>query len=298
MNGWRAGRAVAAVLLGAVLLGCGGGGGGGIVVPPPSAPPNPRPGDAPDVVLLTVSGHGGVISAITCSSEENRSYLDDPGEAADPLRQFFTDRGLDLVEEHYADLLYHTDANRDGVPDDPDKLGFVDLLALLDWIYLNWIADFEDPTRIVLVAHSHGTDWAHIAVSIRQHIPIAYLITLDGICLAWECEHSENVKDWMDASGEQFAWDISEPCDAFSIPGRSEPYSAKDVAFPNVEVNLEVRSSDFLLRDCCPNYRLNGSRSGIHTYDAAEGHSDVTLADSDAMAWVIGMLGELEDGGR
>ncbi len=293
MNASRLRIALMALLLGTILFGCGGGGGGsGFQSTVPL--PNPRPEGAPDFVLLTVSGHGGVLSAITCSSEDNRSYLDDPGEAADRLREVFEDGGLELTEEHFADLLYPPDANGDGVSDDPDKLAFVNLLDLLDWIYLNWIADYEDPTRIVLVAHSHGATWAHIAVSIRQHIPIAYLVTLDGICFYWECEHGEDVKDWMDNSGEQLAWDISEPCDAFSVPGRSERMSAKDVAFPNVEVNLEVRSSDFLVSDCCTNLRLDGSRSGIYTYDSPESHANVTLADSEAMDWVVFMIEQLE----
>lgn len=292
------GMAAAIALLLLVLLGCGGGGGSGSIVPPPAPPapqPNPRPEDAPDIVLLTVSGHGSVLSAITCSSEDNRSYLDDAGEAAELLRESFTGAGYTLYEEHFADLLYHPDGNGDGLSDDPDKLAFTDLLESLDWIYANWIADFDDPTRIVLVAHSHGTTWAHIAVSIRPDIPIEYLVTLDGVCFAWDCEHGDDMQDWMAASGEQYPYDLSDPCDAFDIPGQSEPLSVKDVVFPNVHVNLEVRSSDFLVSDCCRNYRLDGSRTGIATYDSAESHGDVTLADSDAMAWVVSMIGELEE---
>ena len=81
----RFSRVLTAVLL-AFCLGCGGGGGGGGAPIGPSPEPNPRPEDAPDVVLLTVSGHVGVLSAITCSSDENRPYLADPGEAAPALR--------------------------------------------------------------------------------------------------------------------------------------------------------------------------------------------------------------------
>ena len=149
MRGGVRAIALAALLLSTLLLGCGGGGGGGGApfIPPPTREPNPRPEDAPDVVLLTVSGHGGVLSAITCSSEDNRSYLDDAGEAAELLRQFFTDGGYELAEEHYADLLYHPDGNRDGVSDDPDKLAFTDLLEFLDWVFLNWRTRISRPSR-------------------------------------------------------------------------------------------------------------------------------------------------------
>jgi hypothetical protein len=278
----------------ALTFGCGGGGGGSTFNPGPGPEPNPRPETAPDFVLLTVSGHVGVISAINCTSEDNRSYLDDPGEAAEALRDFFTANGFELYEQHYADLLDHDDVNGDGVADDPDRLGFLDLLAELDWIYLNWIADYDDPTKIVLVAHSHGTNWAHIAASIRPEIPIAYLVTLDGICFYWDCEHGDAMDDWMAASGETFPYDLSAPCDALGIPGQPDPLSAKDVAFGSVAVNLEVRSDDLLLSDCCRNYRPNGSRAGIFTYDSDESHSAVTLADSDSLAWVIERIRELE----
>ena len=79
---------------------------------------------------------------------------------------------------------------------------------------------------------------------------------------------------------------------------RMQKMSAKDVVFPNVAVNLEVRSSTILVSDCCTNYRLTGTREGIYTYDSSESHTNVTLADSESMDWVVMMIDQLESAGQ
>jgi hypothetical protein len=265
-----------------LLFSCGDGGSttnGGSVL-------KPRPEGAPDVVLLSVSGHDGAISGVLCTSDTNRSYLADQGDAVEAVVAALEDLGLIVEAAHFADRIASPDLDGDGEPDNLEQFGFAELLATMQLVYDEWIDGVENPTKIVIVAHSHGATWAHIATSVMSHVPVSCLITLDGICFAWECEHSDVLADWVVANGLQPAWDISHPCDRWPIAGTSMRYNTKDVAFDNVRVNLEVQSSDFLLSDCCYNLRLDGTTDGIDTYLSGEDHNGVRGVGSDAMTWV------------
>lgn len=276
-------RVVAACFLATALVvaGCGSGGstdGSG----------NLRPQGSPDIVLITVSGHVGVLTPTNCASADNRSYLADPGEAFDAIAATFLDLGLNGLQWHIADIFDATDANDDGIPDDPEAWGFLQLVDLLQNIYDNWIAGFDNPTAIVIVAHGHGAVWAHMACSVKSHIPIQMLITLDGICYLWECEHQAEVAAWLVANGDPYAWDISAPCGLWPVTGESTPYDTSDVVFDNVRFNLEVQSNDLGgLRDEVDNRRLDGTRTGIATFFSSnEDHYDVYVGTSDAITWV------------
>ena len=279
------GRRLLACFTVAALAACGGGGttnGGSIL--------NPRPEGAPDVVLLSVSGHDGAISGLFCTSDTNRSYLGDPGEAVDAVVAAIEDLGLTVEVAHFADRLSAPDLDLDGQPDNLEQFGFSELLATMQEIHDAWIDGIDDPTRLVIVAHSHGATWAHVATSVMSHVPVSCLITLDGICFAWECEHADEVADWVTLNALQFPWDVAHPCDAWPIAGLSAPYNTKDVAFDNVAVNLEVQSSDLFVSDCCDNLRLDGSSEGVRTLISAEDHNEVRLAPSAAMTWVGDMI--------
>jgi len=265
------------------LVACGGSG----TTPPQTANPNPRPQGSPDIVLLTVSGHNGGLSAILCTSGGNHSYLGDPDEAAEAIARTFSNLGFNGLVGNYADFFDGIDADGDGVIDDPEQRGFLQLVALMQDVYYSWIDGFDDPTRIVVVAHSHGAVWAHMAVSVMNHIPIDYLITLDGICFRWECEHQTEIADWLVASGNPYSWDISTPCARWPVTGQSGNFNTEDVVFSNVRINLEVQSNGLVTFDAIDNYRLDGTRTNIATYfPANEGHNDVRLDGSDALDWV------------
>jgi len=249
---------------------------------------NPRPQGTPDVVLISVSGHVGVLSATNCESADNRAYLGDGGQATEAIATTLGNLGFSGLIGHYADVFDGIDADGDGVVDAPDGQGFVQLLVLLQNIYDNWIAGFDNPTGIVIVAHGHGAVWAHMAASIMSHVPIAYLITLDGICDLWECEHETEVADWLAANGDPYDWDISHPCGLWPVTGRTAVYSTSDVVFDNVKYNLEVQSNDILsFRDEIDNFRLDGTRRGIDTFfSASEDHNEVRMGTSAALTWI------------
>jgi hypothetical protein len=241
-------------------------------------------------VLLSVSGHDGAISGILCTSDTNHSYLAEQGEAVEAVVAAIEDLGLTVETAHFADRLASPDLDRNGVPDNDEQFGFSELLATMQEIFDEWIDGIEDPTKIVIVAHSHGATWAHIATSVMNHVPVSCLITLDGICFAWECEHSDEVDAWINRNAFDAPWDIAHPCDRWPIAGLSVPYNTKDVAFGSVEVNLEVQSSDLFISDCCDNRRLDGEQDGITTYLSGEDHNEVRKAGGDAMTWVGDMI--------
>ncbi|MHC4548092.1 MAG: hypothetical protein ACYTEZ_04880 [Planctomycetota bacterium] len=256
---------------------------------------NPRPQGSPDMVLLSVSGHAGVVSALNCDSLDNRSYLGDPGEAVAALADTFNGLGLSGVIANFADRLDGPDVNGDGIIDDPDQRGFLQLLELMQSVHDSWIAGFDNPTRVVIVAHSHGAVWAHMAVSLMRHVPVDYLITLDGVCDLWECEHGIAVADWMATQPGLFAWDFSRPCGRWPIPGQPDDFDTQDVVFDNVRVNLEVRSDDLIVRDGAENHRLDGSQTNVLIFVAdGESHNDVRLQGSDALAWVSDRISAFE----
>lgn len=257
----------------------------------------PRPAGSPDVVLFTVSGHDGALNAVFCTAATNRSYLGDAGEATEAIVRTFDNLGFTGQIGHYADFFDGIDADGDGLTDDPGQRGFLQLIAAMQAVYNDWISGFDNPTRIVIVAHSHGAVWAHMAVSVLDHIPIEYLITLDGVCTLWECEHESDVAGRLGANGDPFPWDISRPCGRWLVAGRTGGFDTEDVAFDNVRINLEVQSDDFFASDGVDNVRRDGTRRGVATFFAAgEGHNDVRKDGSDALAWVTDQIRVLEAG--
>jgi len=249
---------------------------------------NARPQGSPDIAFLTVSGHVGVLTPTNCTSADNRAYLGDLGGAGEAIWGTFANLGFSLADAHYADIFDGVDADDDGITDDPDARGFRQLIVLLQDIYDEWIAGFENPTRIVIVAHGHGAVWAHMAASVLSHVPIEYLITLDGTCELWECEYQTEVADWLAANGDPYSWDISHPCNLWPVTGQTGDYDTSDVAFDNVRYNLEVQSDDpGDVRDEIDNYRLDGSRREIRTFFSAnEDRNDILLATSNAVIWL------------
>jgi len=246
------------------------------------------PSEQPDVMIVSVSGHGGALSAILCDSSDNVPYLGDPGDAVQALAQYFQgEHGDSIAIANFTDLY---------VGDAPGRQGFVELVRLLDFVDENWIAGTPDhPTRIVMVAHSHGAVWAHLAASVRPDVPIDYLVTLDGICTYWECEHAGTIGDWIAVNGDPWPFDIADPCGSRDVPGAAAPYDVKDVAPFSVAVNLEVQSGDLLVYDSVDNVRPDGSKDGIETYLASESHTQVDAAASGSMLWVIDRIRVLED---
>lgn len=271
-------RLVLAAVL--VLSSCGGGGGGR----PAPVPPPLRPGNTPDVVVISVSGR---CFPLCDPPRDNTAYLGAPGDAAFVVARLFSDLGNAVGHAHFISSLYSYDDNNDNIL---DRHGFLELVDLLEWIHANWIHGFRNPTRIVLLAHSHGCVWAHMAASVVQHIPIDYLISLDGNCLNWGASYRSDIDLYFSQNGNPFPWDIRYPCDVWRIPGLSELQDTEDVVTPNVAINLEVRSA-YIVTDFQINHRTDGSRFNVTTFDSTrDDHAGVHDPGGESMPWVLSQL--------
>ena len=212
----------------------------------------------------------------------------DEGEAAEAMLDAFDGLGLEVYDAHFSDRI---ESDGSGFV---DRLGFAELYDFLREVHAEWIDGNANPPRVVIVAHSHGATWAHLAVALLEDVPIEYLVTLDGICLQWECEHTAGLEDWFDANGVTPPSGLASPCELWTV--NDVDYDTKDVAFDNVAVNLEVHSNGLPVGDCCTNVRLDGTTTGIETFFAPESHGGVTLANSAAMNWVVDEIVTRETG--
>jgi hypothetical protein len=216
-------------------------------------------------------------------------YLGDPGAAAEAVLTDLTNRGLSVDHTAYIAALLSFDDDLDG---QDDRFGFLDLVEDLQWIQDNWIADFDNPTRIVILAHSHGCVWAHIATSVLPDVHVEVLVSLDGVCFFWEADNGLSIDDYVATNGNPWSWDISMPCAAWDVPGIGV-LDTNDVAFSNVRYNIEVLSdgSTPFAADEQENYRPDGTRLDIESFHATQNsHTEVDTPGTQSMLFVLDRL--------
>lgn len=244
-----------------------------------------RPLGSPDVLVVTVSGH-----CANCASEYNGEYLEGWGVPA-TLEGVIEDEGLSVETWTYVDELYSWTRGSEVL-----VYGYLALVQDLEWVEQNWIADFDNPTRIVLLGHSHGVVWAHSA-AIAVEVPIEVLIDLDGVCMNWEDDDwafgvgddwNQEVDRYEQRNGQLSWFDLSNPCDSWDL-GPGQAMNIDDVVPWNVGVNLEVRSNDWLLFDSQDNLRYDGTSDTL-TFMSDLSHMNILDPSGDAMAWVRGRL--------
>ena len=254
----------------------------------------------PDVVVMTFSGHDPLGGAY------NSENLGTPGGTGDVIAGLFQDAEV----WSYRDELY-------SVPDDGVH-GFIeawnDGITLTEFQYsADWVP-LERPTRLIVVAHSHGTNWSHLWANNQHHLTIDVLIDLDGVSWAWEAP-TPGYKFVGDDWGRLMASYEAE----YSTPWTAErtfsdvtgnwliggvAYDEKDTFDANTLLNLEVWSDGSAggwpvdIRDEVANRALDGSgreRSRGCYFD--EAHDRVDDPASDGMAWVLGMVEAVYFGG-
>ncbi|MEM8883770.1 MAG: hypothetical protein AAGD14_06875 [Planctomycetota bacterium] len=253
-------------------IACGGGGSD------PAPQVDRTPVEQPDVVLLTVSGRNLDLLDFFCPPECNEAYLGEAGDAGEAVFTELTNRGLTVEVENYIAAW----DNFEG----PLRFGARQLIRDLEEIYETWVKDQAEPTRIVILAHSHGAVWAHNVIAALPDIPIDILVSIDGVTTQWESDHADSLTDWFNANGNPFAFDLRDVSDAWLV--NSVARDTKDVAFDTIGVNIEVQSNDFLIFDDVDNLRIDGSETGIRRlFASGDDHGEVHEPGTEAMNFVI-----------
>ena len=277
--------------------GGGGGGRGGF--------DNPRPSDSPDFVILSFSGH--CFPAVTsCGGDRNPEYLEASGTQT-AIVDVVEDHGYDALVWSYADEFYnrgYDDAWLVPGEDEPvEDFGFLQAMSELPFIRDYWISDFDNPTRVIVLAHSHGTVWAHAALFLVPDLPVDILVDLDGVSLGWESDTwtfgvgdiwGAIIEDYNDWAGVEWDFEFWHAADHWEVDGQS-PQDIEDIAPPSAWLDIEVKADTTALypNDDADNHRLDGTRDAIWTFESSENHAGVDEPDSDAMLWVAEQMDDL-----
>ena len=142
-----------------------------------------RPPGSPDVLIVGISGRCGP----PCQApQDNWDYLGERG-TLKAVAKVFEERGLKVRVEGYAERIT-TDftSRRSKLP----QRGILDLLSDYQKLTGEWVVGRRNPTRVILVGHSHGAVWAHYLSTLFAQVPVAALIDLDANCAAWNVDHS------------------------------------------------------------------------------------------------------------
>ena len=136
----------------------------------PATPAEPvqnlRPAGSPDVVII---GFAGRNCPSGCDAPfSNRAYLDDAeNQTLQGLKAAFKSLGYKTEYQSYAAKVgRYLDYNQDD--------GYWQAQQRLNYIQRDWIADFDNPTRLVLVGHSNGTVWASLLAMENPNITFDY----------------------------------------------------------------------------------------------------------------------------
>ncbi len=275
------------------LLGGGGDGSGG-----GGTTSGQRPADAPDVVVIAASGHEFSVNTVPYRD----GYLIRDGAALD-VAATLEGLGFSVAVWDHGDALWnHDEAGTALSPSDPGEpvsFGFLQLLSDLELIRDTWISSYENPTRIVVLAHSHGVVWAHLAMNLVTDAPVDVLIDLDGDVEGWDSVGPAGlaVDGWDQALldftanfGINWGFDVWAARDAWPVIGDDVLHDIEDVVPASAALNLEVWGGGNLLRDQDPNVRLDGTDTDVLRLETSLSHEALARSGTESTAWIAEQL--------
>lgn len=252
--------------------GAGGGGGG------PTTTPNP----GPQIALLLCNGHSPLAPnyLVAATGPQLTGALQTAG--------------------YTVETSYFTDDPGGGTPG-----GYAQLVAKLQAIRDNWITNRTDPTRIVLIGHSHGCVRAHAAVRAVPDCPVRLLVDLDASSVGWSLL-SHGAENATIGGAPEGAYNIPATiaCAAYPLVlSAPPPFDLEDVVFASVENALEVRSGDVVPNPANPlqlipyderwNARPDGTTTGLTCYFSGTPHAEVAAPGptlTQVQAWILAQL--------
>ncbi len=121
------------------------------------------------------------------------------------------------------------------------------------------------------------------------------LIDLDAESLAWEDDTwtltvgdqwREVILDHTEINEVVWPFAIWDATDSWEVPGLEFLQDVEDVTPLNVDLNIEVASTDWAWwQDAEPNHRLDGTAEGVVRRQFDEVHGEVTEVGSEALSW-------------
>lgn len=185
--------------------------------------------------------------------------------------------------------------------------GYAELVAKLAAIRDNWITGRSNPTRVVIVGHSHGCVRSHAAIRAVPDCPVRLLVDLDGSSAGWSIltHGPENVALGGAPEG---AYNVNATIVCAAHPGVGSappPFDLEDIVFASVDEAYEVRSGDVLPNPANPlqlieyderwNARLDGSTTGLTCVFSGTNHTEVAAPGSVTLGavqtWILARLG-------
>lgn len=248
-----------------------------------------RPEDAPDVVIIGFAGRCDLTKG--CGPPDgNRAYLAEAPENTLPaIERAFQQLGHTTQAYSFRSHLHDSSARGPG---------YRSADALLAFVRDEWIRDFRDPTRVVVVAHSHGNQFMSLLAWDHPEVRFDYAIYLDAVCFAWDGDHIHSGR-FQVVYGSQDDYPapldaLGEACDSLYVPGVGVE-DISDVVPWNITWGLEVRSNGLIVpgvfRDDDPNHRPDGTRGAAvglaDLQQTDEGHNTIHDETSAAMRWVL-----------
>lgn len=275
---------------------------GPVGVPAPEvrqAPPSARrPEGSPDLVIIAISGHCGLV----CNTRDTWSYLDHATDSTggvavlDGIKRAYEALGFKKIETFTASSFVTAHYSSISGRMEP---GYLQAQAYLDEVKRELIDGYVDPARVVLVGHSHGTVWASLLAMNNIDVTFDAFVSLDAICWMWWNKHKQFIQQTF-VNGPwtiPFPLDQGDPCGTLQIPGHSKRANINDVVSANVILGLEVRTAFRLfsldpnvLADDEVNVRINGSDLNLWGVVATESHSNLGKYYNQSIGWVASMI--------
>ncbi len=262
------------------------------------APTAVRPEGTPDLVIIAISGHCGLV----CNTRDTWSYLDKASESTggvavlDGIERAYAELGFENIETFSASSF--VTAHYSEISDELEP-GYLQVQGYLDEVKRELIDGYVNPARVVLVGHSHGTVWASLLAMNNLDVTFDAFISLDAICWMWWAKHKQFVYDtFVDGPWPlPFPLDQGDPCGTLQIPGQRHRANINDVVSANVIYGLEVRTSFRLLSfdpnvlaDDDVNVRINGTDTNLWGVVARESHTNLGRYYNQSITWVESMV--------
>ena len=286
------------------LVACGSGGSVPGVIAKQENPLPLRPAGTPDYFVVGISGkclkvEGGLpgscaqlspSSLQALDTSKNWNYLQSRG-TLEGVANAIAKKGWSVGFKGYAASLPDRINTSSGQSE--TQHGFQTLESDVMWIYKNAIQGVSNPSRIVLVAHSHGVVWSHLFTMLHPEVPIEIQVDFDGVCLYWVTDNQGD----LTAAGWGGRVNTSTICNGPMAALGGSKTDMQNITRDNVKYNVEIQSGKFLpanLHDAVGNRRLDGSTAGIFTENfGTEDHSTVTRPGSSGFAAAFGMTNDL-----